>query len=82
MNNFSFPVIKIVLKKYAKLPFVAANQEKTELGMLGMLQTVHAAWDIRGTISGDLVAGRYSSWELEPAQSHGKPPGMPPPISE
>ena len=68
MNNFSFLIIRIVLKKYAKLPFDAVNQEKTELGMRGMLQTNHAACDNRGTISGDVITGRYCCWNLEPSQ--------------
>ena len=49
---------------------------------LEILQTIHATCDIRGTISGDVVAGRCGCWELERDQSHGKPPGIWPPISE
>ena len=53
---------------------------------LEMLQTIHATCDIRGTISGDVVAGRCGCWELESARScgkpSGKPPDIPPPTSE
>ena len=49
---------------------------------LEMLQTIHATCDIRGTISGDVIAGQHGCWSIGPAQSHGKPPGIPPPTSE
>lgn len=47
-----------------------------------MLQTIHATCDIRGIFSGDVVAGQCGCWSLGPTQSHGKPPGIPPPTSE